>query len=192
MSTGRNLRHRSLYTSGETVPPLGGKIYALWACVSLELNLCRFVLFCVTDAQAQISIWRRREDPRATFSYYSCNALVLREQILSQEPARRISGVHFFFLRLCYAFTTRAKFKPGASRENPRGTFLYCAYITLVLREQNSSQDPARRIPEVLFVIRLYCACSTRANCKPGASRGIPEVLFVRRMYHASSTRASF
>ena len=163
MSTGRNLRHRSLYTSGETVPPLGGKIYALWACVSLELNLCRFVLFCVTDAQAQISIWRRREDPRATFLYYSCNALVLREQILSQEPARRISGVHFFstfVLRFYYESKVQARSRPGESQ----GYF---------------------------FVLRLYYACTTRASFKPRAgwenARGTFCTTLVLRLYYESN-----
>ena len=48
-----------------------------------------------------------------------------------------------FVLRLYYACTTGANFKPGAGRGGPRGTFLYYVCTTLVLREQISSQEPA-------------------------------------------------
>ena len=145
-----------------------------------------------------------QEDPRGTFLYYACTTLVAREQISSQEPAggsqryflytrSRPGGSlgYFFALRLYYESKFQVRSRPGGSQMY----FLYYDCITLVLREQISGQEPAGRIPGVLFVLRLCYACTTRANFKPGVRREDPRGTFcttlVLRLYYESKFLSS-
>ena len=93
-------------------------------------------------------------------------------------------------LRLYYG----SKFQARSGQEDPEGTFLYNACITLVLREQVSSQERARGPRGYFVVLRLYCACTTGANLKPGASKRTPRILccitLVLRLYYGSKFQA--
>ena len=94
----------------------------------------------------------------------------------------------------CGASTTRAIFKQGAGQEDPRGTFLYYVCITLVLREQVSSQEPAGGSQGYF----LYYVCITLVLRKQVSSQepagGVPGVLvcitFVLRFYYESKLQA--
>ena len=92
---------------------------------------------------------RRQPEEAAGRRHYACTALVLRAQISSQELARGPRG-YFFVLRLYYG----SKFQARSGQEDPEGTFLYYACITLVLREQISSQEPAGGSQGYFFVLR--------------------------------------
>ena len=98
---------------------------------------------------------RRQPEEAAGRRHYACTALVLRAQISSQELARGPRG-YFFVLRLYYACTTGANFKPGAGKRTPRE--LFCT--TLVLHLYYGSKFQARSRQEDPEGTLLYYACT--------------------------------